>query len=217
MTTPRLPDSNTIYNFTSSELAICERSFSLLSSTLDSYYIPLYALFTGKHKKIGDFKFTTYLLPPPSLSIKTTTTNYLVIYFNSSLKPLQYTRANVTYYIMKHLVYTVENGKVTILFSTIVENEYWREITDFNNINKDRFKLLLNREFFLPKYKSFYTFFVRYILNPMFSLGIDTITTDDITKYCFKVITNPPHFATIAQMRDYFNNLTLEAINEFIG
>lgn len=189
----------------------------LISTDLDTDYIPLYAMFMGIHTALGDeLRYSTYWLDPSLATVRSV--SFVVPAFNSFIKPLEYNKEGITYYIQKHCIYTISDGKAIVLFCTVVKKDYWRLISDNFIIDKNQFLMIINNEFMTTRYKSFYTYFTKYIMNLLLaSEEIDFILTSDITKYCFKPIEVPIQFTTIAEMQTYLKNIGDEATNRFLG
>lgn len=223
MQLPLPPSSLITSRYTNTERGQSLDSSKVVCSSIDTEYIPLYSMFLNQYfrreyglKGSDIFSYINYWLPSSSAETVTSVDN-LIERFNKSVKPVEYLRDGVTYYIMKHLVYTIINGETIVLYTTIVRRDYWEKITDFQNIDKNKFFYLINNRFLEPQFRSFYIHFIKYYINKMFNHEIDMIWTNDISKYCFKVIESPIQFPTIASMKNYFNDLTKNAIDGFIN
>lgn len=189
---------------------------TLISSDLDTDYLPLYAMFIGRHIALGnELRYTTYWLDPSIAIAKSV--SFVIPAFNAFIKPIEFVKENITYYIQKHCIYTISEGKTIVLFCTVVKKDYWRSIQDNFEIDKNQFLMVVNSEFMTPRYKAFYTYFTRYIMNPLLaSVEIDFILTSDITKYCFKPIEVPLQFTTIVEMQTYLKSISDGAKNRFL-
>lgn len=203
---------------------LMEKSFNealLISTDLDSEYLPLFAMFRGKHSSVismgEELRYSTYWLDPSSSAIVKNIA-LVIAAFNTCVKPIKYTRENVEYYIQKHCIYTISEGQIVVLFCTVVEKDYWRLIPENFEVDKNKFLMVINNQFLTAKYKAFYTYFTKFIMNPLLSSEtIDFVITSDITKYCFKPIEIPMHFTTIAEMKTYLNTINDGATEEFIA
>lgn len=218
MLLPKVPDDVTNYShrYRGNDKDKSINSSKLICSSVDTNYIPLYSMFLNKYYTIEDFYYNVYWTPGVSYEAVTNVDRAMDA-FNQGLKPTEYVREGITYYIMKHLIYTIINGEIIVLYTTIVHADYWVSITNFNNIDKTKFFYLVNQKFSDDRFKSFYLHFRKYYLLPMAAHNIDIIYTNDIQKYCFKVIESPLQFPTIASIKDYFNELNKNAIDEFIN
>lgn len=188
-----------------------------ISTDLDIKYLPFFAMFAGKHERVGgELRYSIYWLDISQASIKPI--SIVISAFNTYIKPIQYTKEGVIYYIQKHLIYTISEGKVIILFCTVVEKDYWRLIGQDFVIDKSRFLMVINTDFLTTKYKAFYTYFTKSIMNPLLSSEtIDFVVTNDITKYCFKPIETSLQFTTIVEMKQYLLNINERATREFLA
>lgn len=193
---------------------------SFIGSSLDSDYIPFYAMFSNsEHKIIGDFRYTTYWIPPPNLY----TSTRAILAFKNAMEvyttPVSHTRGEITYYCVKGMIYVITDNKPVILFSLIVHKDYWRQITRFDQLDYSKFLCVIATEFAKPEYLSMYKYFKKFILEPL-DKPIDIVYTNDITRYSFKPVEIPVQFPTIVAMKDYFleiSNLTLDELARNTG
>lgn len=215
MILPSLPNGLLTHRYRGSEKEQSLNSSKVICSSIDTNYIPLYSIFLNKYYTIRDLPYSIYWIPGVSYD-SVTNTDRVVEAFNQATKPIEYLREGITYYIMKHFVYTIVDGEIIVLYSTIIHKDYWTTISNFDNIDKTKLFYLISTNFYQDRFKSFYLHFRKYYLAPMVSHGIDFIYTSDIQKYCFKVVESPLQFPTIASMKVYFNELTQNAIDGFI-
>jgi hypothetical protein len=183
----------------------------LISTSLETDYIPFFAGIQGTHKRIGDFRYTIYHVPKyTGYTIRNVQQLNDKIF--SSGTPYKFIKLGVTYYVMKHLIYTIVEDKVVILYSLIMNKNEWRDL-DFVTVDHSKFKILISSEFVKPEYKAMYTHFTKNIINDALLRGVDIIHTNDITRYCFRPIDTSLKFRTIAEMKDFFHQTTQTVID----
>lgn len=192
----------------------------LVSSSINSEYIPYYSMFMSERMKVGDNKFSIYCVPNSFHHYDTSTqtanlTKFLLIYLKDKFLPRGFTRDNRVYQVMKHMIYEEINGKVNILFCLVIREDYWRTLSD-GHMDYTKLRLIISTQFKTESRKSMYTYILKYIVPHYEALGIDVIFTTDITRYSFKNFAKPVQFSSIAERRTLSQQFTQQVVNEFL-
>lgn len=188
-------------------------SFPLISTSLETDYIPFYSIFLSEFKKIKDFRYNVYWINTEN-AVASSSLIRLKDFFNYALRPIMYRRDNTWYYIMKHLIFTIDTtGVPIVLYSTVFHKEYWRH-SDFANLDKSKIFYIINFRFSEPQFKGFYNYFRKYILPDMEG-GIDIIYASSMERYCFKPVEISLQFPTIAERKNYLSEINRRALDEF--
>jgi hypothetical protein len=114
-------------------------------------------------------------------------------------------------YVMKGLLYSLVNDTPVIHFMIGVKSDYIFNI-DFENLDYSKFVLFLSYDFTNGRvFDNIYKKLYKDKLINLQNIGIDTIVTKDINKWCFKSTLPELKFDTIDQREEY-----LKQFNETI-
>lgn len=191
-----------------------------VSSSIVNDYVPLFSAFHGDFKSYRGQRYNSYSLPARNChhgpnNSSANFRNALSFY----ISPFIYKKGDARFFVCKGCIWVIVDNLPVILYVLTIKSDYLFGDTEleFDSLDYSKLKMVVNREFENPIYRLMFNFVKKEVFTPLGSAGIDLIYTSNIKNWGFNEVLEPLTFPTLAQRREYLNNLTNEVIDGITG
>lgn len=178
-------------------------------STLDNYFVPIFAGAIGKVHEYKGKKMLVYHIEKsmtPCYFISTTMNRFLNN-FHSGEPVLRYEADEIIYYCMKHFVYIYKDDKIVILYALCTTRDHIFNINPRQELDFKNSYLLINNNLFAQSIFKKMATKLKLLLNHFKEKGVNIIYTEDVNNLCLNPSLSDQKFTTINERIEFINNV----------
>lgn len=205
---------------------------TVIGDSINSSYIPLYALFKGKILNINGKSFSIYGLINSPVNISTTSPNHAFIrqYYNlirhlvhsidvkffrtrsKSSDGFTYTLYAASKGILCHIDSVTKEYKP--LLSIVLRSSYLDNIKDSEDLDYNQFALVIDSSLLSPVHNIMYRNIKKLYIDPLLELGLDIVWTKDIKGWIFKTFNFSKDFTNLPELLNHLQQVNNNIFNE---